>query len=257
MPELAYTNLEVLKAAQQFRAEDKKYELRHGYRFLSEKAVLNILNDNKLNFIGKGEESVILSRGNFRKHKWWQFGVLEPQNEEATVIAIDYREIKSTIEAKQLFYIHRIMSILFPNNFPRFLSSFSIHSGSENIDISGSVRSKIKVYEIARKVFGGNLDAKSKFPFRTVLDIVAELNLPVSFDETGKNYALGPNRGVFYLDTITFSDISAQARQRLLDWMMQNHYSQRQIKLVENSVSRINVLEKERTQQMSFQPLLL
>ena len=136
------------------------------------------------------------------------------------------------------------MSTLFPNNFARFVSSYSVENN--DIKMSGTVRSKLNISKTAKEEYGSDLDKESKLPFKTVLDTVKELDLPFYFDNSPVNYALGQNNGVFYLDKIIFGQINKPTREKVARWMTNNHFDQKDMTLVFNAMNRLDVIEEER-----------
>lgn len=244
MPELPYTEKDVLAADHEFKVKDMEHLQKEGYQFLSEQNILKILEGTNLNLIGQGAECVVLSRTDSTNNlPWWKKIFSKPEEYRSLVIALDYRDIKTPIEARKLFYAHRIMSTLFPNNFARFVSSYSVENS--DIKMSGTVRSKLNISKTAKEEYGSDLDKESKHPFKTVLDTVKELDLHFYFDNSPVNYALGQNNGVFYLDKIIFGQISRPTREKVTQWMIDNGFDQKNMTLVINAMNRLDAIEEE------------
>ena len=77
--------------------------------------------------------------------------------------------------------------------------------------------------------------------------MIEELDLPIEFDRFKNNYRLGPDNGVYYLDTsfIYWIDCEGELDQRILLYMEENQYSKSDISVVGNSIERVKTLTKQ------------
>ena len=101
------------------------------------------------------------------------------------VIAINYRDLNPEI-AKQIFYRQRILSTLFPHNFPHYYASFVGKDG-----YGGTVRQEITT----------DSHNEVKYPFRKVREALEQIQLPIRIDtQDPKNFVVGIDGGEYYLD---------------------------------------------------------
>lgn len=130
--------------------------------------------------VGKGVECVVISH----------------RNQPEKVVAISYKGLQPEV-AKEIFYLQRIFSTLFPHNFPHFYASFGEYQTgvSEGRKISGTVRERVS--RTKREI---------KYPFSRVLGFCQECLIPVDFDVKGAssrlNLLVGRGGGEYYTDTI-------------------------------------------------------
>ena len=192
-----------------------------------EDEVLKLVDAFNQDYVGSGAECVVVvKRGEKRK-----------------VEAITYSEM-TPLKAKQTFYVHRILETLFPHNFPHF---YAVSGGVKGKpDQSGSIRQRVEAkFEVESpytKTFGAYDRLNPKYPFSEVLKKVKSLRIPVGFDDTGVNFVLAADGGVYYLDTvIPFS--SPWDIQHIEEYMQTHNYDKTEIEIVKKSVRRLMELK--------------
>lgn len=122
--------------------------------------------------------------------------VIDKKGKPEKVLAISYRGFRPET-AKEIFYLQRIFSTLFPHNFPHFYAAFGEYErgviGGKKI--SGTVRERVS-----------KTDQEVEHPFSRVLEFCQEHSVPVDFDVEGQsthfNLIVGEDGGEYYLDTI-------------------------------------------------------
>lgn len=176
--------------------------------------------------IGSGSESIVFER----------------PNDTTKVEAINFYHIESPIEAKRIFYRHRLFNTLFPHNFPKIYASQGWNSVKNNI--TGTVREKIE----EGSVFDHD------YSFGKVQQFVKQLDLPIAFDTLGANIRVGVDGGQYYLDKIEgYKPIFKQWDPPTKDWDKQaveaylkaNKYTPDQIEIAMKSIDRIEKLDKD------------
>lgn len=170
---------------------------------------------------------------------------------------------------KKKFYIHKILSILFPDSFPKIHSAF-IHDGDEiHGVISGTVREKVlkgrqpKVPSYnSRRIFydeysesdyqpeptaDENLINNQNEKFQNILKTLETVGIHIGLDTHGyNNFIFDKNKSLKYLDMVdNLASISSNANEKLLEYMKDAHYPQNEIQTVQNAITRIVELEKE------------
>lgn len=191
--------------------------------------VKRLVKDTGLTYVGHGQECV----------------VTESENHPNFVVAIHCLGLTAS-EAKLTYHSQRIMTLLFPHNFPHFIAVFGKHPEKEWSSSSFSYRQEVRGENSGGDGYAG-LDKSSVYPFKNVIRTIEELDLPVEFDRYKNNFKLGPDGGVYYLDTsfIFWSDYEEEQTRRILRYMEENQYSKLDVKAVEQSIERIIILTKQ------------
>lgn len=166
-------------------------------KFVPKKVLLKIIERGDARFIDYGNECVVFQTGERKRSRM--------------VVAINYRNPTTPEKAKKIFYLQRVLSTLFPHNFPRFYAATGKHPArKEEMAVTGTIREekrgkrirpeRIKDTEQERGILRTLLGKGVKHPFGRVLQTCKELSLPVSFDPADVNYIIGKDGGVYYLD---------------------------------------------------------
>lgn len=150
--------------------------------------------------VGQGAECVVLEHP-YDESKVSAFSL-------SGVLAIDYGGMNPKV-AKEVFYLQRIFSTLFPHNFPHFYAAFGRHEDQP----AGTIREKVQgesVLEIPLKGEDFESSGRVRFPWKFVEEAIREMVLAaVSLDTSNtrdnENLMLGKDGGVYYLDTIKVS----------------------------------------------------
>lgn len=196
-----------------------------------------IVREGKIEIIGKGAECVVISP---KKHPGKKAGGIwqKPELRDDIAVAIDYRLITAPDEAKRVFYTQRVLSTLFPHNFPRFYTSYG---GDKQVSLSGTIRQRIH----KRKGFW----TRVKYPFRHVEDTVRELGLSINFDTNPVNFMIAGDGGEYYLDKSrvygTWADKEGFYRwdsAKIAEYMGTNGYTDIQKRIVSKSIDRLRSL---------------
>ncbi len=185
MPEVPdIQTIELAKNLKQAQADiDASWE------WLEDEEIEKIVEKENMVFIGAGSECAVIQPLAHPHEQSWK---LKPKLREDVVVAIDYKNITDPIEAKNIFYTHRIMSTLFPHNFPKFFASYG---SSDKTPLSGTVRQRVEKRE--------SPSAAIIYPFGRVDEVINELKLPVYFDKGNyTNFMAGKDGGHYYLDKI-------------------------------------------------------
>lgn len=161
-------------------------------------------------YIGSGDESIVLASGE-------------------RVQAYSYKGVSPEV-AKLIFYKQRIMSTLFPHNFPHFFASFgSLGKSSESYNQSGSIRQKIEMSK----------SQQISFPFESVVEICSEWNIPLDTDPAMHNVATGTDGGEYYLDTLAVNYEDPLKYSNAVLYAQDHNYSQEDIRILLFSAQRI------------------
>lgn len=124
--------------------------------------------------IGFGEECVVVQ------------GRTDPE----VIVALRYSDIEPR-HAKSIFYMHQMLSTIFPHNFPHFYASF----GGEH---SKTARQKI---ERGKHIYSRS-DGTVLYPFSDVTNVVSGWNLRRFMDEAKHNFIIGADGGEYYVDEL-------------------------------------------------------
>ena len=194
-------------------------------KLLPKDKVEEILKKEDLSLIGAGGECVVV--------------VQEVDSKTANVpkadivIAIDYKDIETSLDAKKLFYVHRIMSTLFPHNFPHFFTSYGSSTIAEK---SGTIRQRI--YEQTGQA------RDIKYSLESVDNGMKEMGgFPIDFDFWHpQNYMIGEDGGEYYVDKIRLDDKPVWHSDKILAYMEKNKYDSIDQRIVIRSIARLNEL---------------
>lgn len=184
------------------------------------------------------------------------------EGNEKLVAAYRYVDEMSGIKAREMFYIHRVFSILFPHNFPRFHASLGANpADTSGTNVTGTIRERIHPvrYPRAAKEDRGlkNLPARIlgsltnrvelKYPFSTVTKAAREMHLgEFRPDPAPSNFMLGSDGGEYYVDQVGDFTTIYRAKDAILKYMAQNEYSETDRKAVTTALDRLEAIAKEK-----------
>ncbi|OGM29299.1 hypothetical protein A2801_02115 [Candidatus Woesebacteria bacterium RIFCSPHIGHO2_01_FULL_41_10] len=162
--------------------------------------------------------------------------VVSEPGRDNTVVAIDYAEYETVQAAKEIFYTQRVLSTLFPDNFPHFYTSYGreplLAKASGKAKFSGTVR---------ERVIPAEPGTNAQHPFAKAKAEIRRLSLPVSFDSSPGNYMLGENGGQYYVDKPQIQPGSWN-REQIIGYMEDRGYSDTDKRIVDLSIQRIGEL---------------
>jgi hypothetical protein len=190
-----------------------------------EKAVRNLVSEQpELQYIGKGAECTVIGQLGF----------------EHRVTAFKYSEMEPA-EMLNIFYTQRILSTLFPHNFPRFYTAF--YGDKDKKIPAGTIRQKVDSKLEGRYVrYSTETSKVTKFRFSDVVKTLNQLNIGIGFDPKTKNYDIGPDGGEYYLDTPIMGIFKDWDKKRILGYMHKHKYSKSDIRSISGSIDRLVVI---------------
>lgn len=186
--------------------EEERREL---YRSLVKETLRTTMPD--IDFVGVGLQSIVVG------HK---------DQEKVVAYPVEKEFVASAFKASQTFHIHRLLSLLFPHNIPKFY-----YLGFDDGVVS--IRQRIKTTS----------DQSVTWPFDQVRSFLQETDIPARFDENAVNFEVGQDGGQYYLDTV--KNYSHQWRnwdiQKIEDWAQTNQpdLSENQLDAIRKSVVRL------------------
>lgn len=206
---------------------DKKEELHKERDFFTNAQMEEIVKKEDLQFIARGGECVVIAPRDHSKPDL-------PLRDDI-VIATDFEDIENNLESKKIFYAHRIMSTLFPHNFPRFFTSYGSSAKAEK---SGTIRQRI--YEMQGEI----KDEDIKYPLDVVDEATTEMGeLPIKIDPwSSKNFIVGKDGGEYYVDKIRLDDKPVWHTDKILAYMEKNKYDPIDQRIVIRSIARLQEL---------------
>lgn len=213
---------------------------------------------NRLHRLGSGTEFAVFAL---------------PQNEY--VIAVSYiiegrNAHESSLIAKKRFYVSRVLSTLFPHNFPKIYTSFGQHPNPDVKNITGSVRQKIEgtsphepnepnepkknnllTFLMVKAGLWPKVRSEVRFPFKKAEKTLArEIGIYVIGDTHGENFILGKDGGEYYIDSplsrpSSYPDTDTFDRDTIIGFMEKHDYSEHDIRRVSGALNRMDALDKE------------
>lgn len=182
------------------------------------------------------------------------------------VFAIKYKG-KEPAQAKIDYYSSKILTTLFPYNFPKVYASFA--KGEDNTDrIPGTVRERIygtradkdnvvkKSMRFLRNIgiipvlFSYNREKDSNHSFSEVQKRMKELYHNFAFDDSDCNFITDKKGNEYYIDTPINLFSSASDKNYLLNYMKKNNYTENEIATVTNAIDRVLVLKEEKEKNL-------
>lgn len=196
------------------------YQQSQGRFMLWQEDVSRLAKEYGVELIGDGVECAVVSVNGESRH----------------VVALRYKEM-SPEYAKETYYLQRILSTLFPYNFPHFHASFS--GDNKNEILPGTIRQKIEKSK----------HAIAKYPFGQVLNQMTRMGIReyISMDTSDFNFQIAPDGGQYFLDTPKVNE-KLWDKELFTIYMRNNlnqegqKYSQKDIKLVQSSIDRLQNL---------------
>lgn len=226
MPELGPKNLSFFKAL-----KDNLEKSEGGRLTLPELETLTKDYDEK--YVGSGAEVVVVT------HKD------KPGSQR--LVAFNYKDL-SAKEAKQIFYLHRFFSTLFPHNFPHFYAAAGKDPKSEDVSVSGTIRHEIKKDGLSsfKQTIKSNIGfSLTRYPFIKVERICHQLGVDIGYDPTEGNFIFGDDGGEYYVDTLTGFNITYWDIDKIIGYMQKNKYSSKDIRIARLSCERLKEMQKE------------
>ncbi len=151
----------------------------------------------------------------------------------------------SVKEAKTKYYLHKIMNLLFPDNFPRMITAVGkIYIPTVNPNISGTFR----IYVDGKTTNGYGTDyqvasEKSKYGLEKVKTAIKELELPfIPLDFYGLHHVLSADNGHYFLDTISLDTKGHWNRAKIASFMASQGHSNYQISSVMKIIDRVEYI---------------
>jgi len=210
MPELGHYNPEI---SSKLSKEIKRLEPGH---ILNDRELSRFLEKRGEEFLGSGNECVVIT---------------DSRSDSKVAVAFSYEEV-SPESAKKTFYLQRVFSTLFPNNFPHFHLSKSVNQKGQ----VSSVRELIDVEHLGTK------GAKSQHPFKKVYQLCQKLGIKVIFDGSGSNWAVDKKGDEYYVDSLHSANFSEWDSQKITDYMKKNKYSENDISVIKMCIDRLRKL---------------
>jgi hypothetical protein len=183
-------------------------------------ALKSILNPKGLDLVGAGSECV----------------VVRFNNKPGIVTAFNYDQIPPE-KAKETFYLQRIVSTLFPHNFPHIIKS------------SGTRGNGIDIPHTNRQEIIPTSEAPIKYPFQQVLNICNELHIPIAIDMRKRNFIQGEDGGEYNVDPVSLFPGQPWDSEKIINYMNttrndqgERFYDDKDVQTVNQSLNRLLAL---------------
>lgn len=231
MPEIP--DSQTVELAQNLRQAQAETEIQH-HEWLTDAQIASIVEEANMGFIAAGAECAVIEPLNHSPEQNDQSSQKNLRGD--IVVAIDYKRITDPKEAKEIFYTQRIMSTLFPHNFPRFFASYG---GTTEKQLSGTIRQRIddKNLRFSVKEFKYNVE-----------DLAKQLGMPVKFDYVTPKSFIATEDGVYYLDKVKLRKNKEGSmdklwnKQAIEEYMTRQGFNDTQKLIVEKSINRLEQL---------------
>lgn len=177
----------------------------------------------------------------------------------AKVFAFSFRKPEEGFRAKEIYYIHRVLNILFPAHFPKIHAAFEQQSVDESR--GGTVREEIQIAEedeMTKKKKAGlvywvqknYIDQTSEGDFAEVRNALIEMGITSGIDYNPPNFALDTEGHEQYLDTAPgLAEPFIKKAEVIVEYMTKHEYDESDIKRVQKALKRLSSLVKTRSHQ--------
>lgn len=176
-----------------------------------------------INYIGEGGRVVVAS----------------VEGNEDKLIALSRKEVDPDT-AKSIYYNHKLLRLLFPDNFPSIYASFGKKDGK---GISANFRERIYGRKFTKqevhKVFGSSTKGLQDNSFRVVVDAIKEMGLPLKFDENERNYMMSEEGREYFVDTINFRGWTDEMVESVRTYMNRKEFGDEDKKKANNYLGRL------------------
>ncbi len=196
-----------------------------------------------------------------------RFVITNPENPEKEVLAFVYQGELSPKHAKQIYYSQKIMSSLFPYNFPKtyavtagsFLDKDTIPVeirqkivGEHPVDITkfyNTTKNKIiYLFDSLKKILHGK--PYIKYPYSKVFDFLNEMGLNDYSGNNENNFINGNDGGQYFVDSLFEAkkdhlSLLTLDQNKLQSYMIKNKYSEHDQRKVLNALKRLKEISIE------------
>ncbi len=165
----------------------------------------------------------------------------------------------SPVEARGIFYVQRVLSTLFPHNFPKFYAAFGAEMPP---DLKERTSSHRPTGTIRQRIIGEtmkppkNVEEQESFippysrsvdhPFSRVTQEMQKVGLQLQFDMYEPNFMLGTDGGEYYVDqTGSNAEDIVENKGEILRYMAEHDYSKDATRLVRLAIDRLVVLRNQ------------
>ena len=198
------------------------------------------------------------------KVKWVKSGwenTVAKFKDKANVYAYSFRKPEEGFRAKEIYYVHRILNILFPAHFPKIHAAFEQQSVDESR--GGTVREEVQIAEEdeATKRRKSNpvywvqknyIDQTSEGDFAEVRNALIEMGITSGIDYNPPNFALDTRGHEQYLDTAPgLAEPFMNKAEVIVEYMTKHEYDESDIKRVQKALKRLSSLVKTRNYRKS------
>lgn len=162
---------------------------------------------------------------------------------ELRLLAINHHLVNPLVARKQ-YWVARVMSTLFPHNFPTIVAM-----GGNHPDIPSSVAGSLRQLIPGERINEDGGEDESRHPFGKVREAVEELSLPVRFDGNPSNFLIHEG-STYYVDTVAeIPFLGSWNMNQVIKYMKMHQYSAREIAHVTTAIERIDMLNNQRAIQ--------
>jgi hypothetical protein len=215
---------------------DRKYEINDlNGNYEKGKLINKIGKKHDQEIIGSGRDSVVIP--------------IEGSND--VVEAFDYSHDASVYMAKNMYYTHKMLSKVFPHNFPKIYASFGAkYDDPEDERVTGTIREKIKSRDWIAFIKARSKGTAYKYPISEMKKTSEEIGMPVYLDEgIDDNFIVNEKGEEMYVDR-TYADLDTWDLDKIKNYMEKNNYKDRDVRIVENSFNRLKELDKEQDESL-------
>ncbi|HYD93076.1 MAG TPA: hypothetical protein VEB18_01290 [Candidatus Paceibacterota bacterium] len=179
---------------------------------------------------------------------------------KADIYAYSFRTPDEGFRAREIYYIHRILKVLFPSHFPRIRAAMEHRNNSETP--GGTVRQEVKIKEDpladSRKAsfvywFMQNFVTKTtEGDFQEVRQALQDMGIKSGIDFNPANFAADEEGHEQYLDTAPgLAEPFINQHPRIIEYMWARGYAGDDVRKVEKALKRLDTLVARRKKRLT------
>lgn len=195
-----------------------------------------------------------------------RFVIPNPENPDKEALAFMYQGELTTEQAKQIYYSQKIMSTLFPHNFPK---TYAVTAGSflgENIPveirqrvngehptdinkITNTPKNKIiYLFDSIKKLIQGEIPIK--YPYSKVFDFFEKMDLNYYTGDNEGNFINSEDGGQYFVDTLfeykkDLLSLLNLDQHKLESYLIKNNYRDQDKTRILNALERLKKISQE------------
>lgn len=179
--------------------------------------------------------------------------------DKADIYAYSFRTPDEGFRAREIYYIHRVLKTLFPNNFPAIRKG--IEHRKESDVPGGTVREEVKIQadpvadskkgQLVHWFYRNFIDKNTDGDFQEVREALRAMRITQGIDYNPPNFATDEKGHEQYLDTAPgLAEPLLREHARIIEYMWARGYSGDAVRKVDSALKRLDALVERRKKRL-------